>query len=139
MFIDKYIEKYNLSDKIYKELYDTKNINKEQLMGLIPIGYTNRTYRIYLKQNLRDDTEVGFTNYQEAKIFIKLLDLDMMHRTLIHELTHAWMFENGHNQAERSFNHEDVCEINACIFDFIYDALDIFYDNFFKNKREETN
>lgn len=124
-----FLDNFNIPDDIVEKLYSTKNVCSEKLICSTIIGYTGRTYRIYVRSELDDTKEVGYTNYQEAKIFIKFLDLNMVHKTLVHELTHAWMFENGHNQSEREFNNEDVCEICANSYDFIYDTLKCFYSN----------
>lgn len=124
---------YDLPDNLLKEFYSTKNNTSEKFVCSTMIGYCGRVYRIYIKTELDDKSEVGFTDYQQAKIYLKFLDMNIVTKTLIHELTHAWMFENGHNQSERTFNHEDVCEICACSYEFIYDTLKQFYENLFNS------
>lgn len=47
-----------------------------------------------------------------------------MVKTLKHELTHVWLYEYGHNQDEKEFNNEDVCEIVASSNDFINEAIE---------------
>lgn len=47
-----------------------------------------------------------------------------MIKTLKHELTHVWLYEYEHNQDEKEFNNEDVCEIVACSNDFINEVVE---------------
>lgn len=60
----------------------------------------------------------GITIYSENIIYINQ-DTANKTRTLKHELVHVWLWEYGHNQEEKIFNNEDVCEIVACSNDFI--------------------
>ena len=46
-----------------------------------------------------------------------------MIKTLKHELTHVWLYEYGHNQDEKEFNNEDVCEIVASSNNFINEVI----------------
>lgn len=62
----------------------------------------------------------GLTNYRELTIYINKETKDKK-KTLYHELTHCLMYEYGHNQSEKEFNCEDVCEISACTHDIIHD------------------
>ena len=66
---------------------------------------------------------IGLTVYTEQTIYL-VEHQPNKSRTLKHELTHVWLYENGHNQHEKEFNHEDICEIVACITDFIQEAVD---------------
>ena len=45
-------------------------------------------------------------------------------KTLKHELTHVWLYEYGHNQHEKEFNFEDICEIVASSNDFINEIIE---------------
>ena len=45
-------------------------------------------------------------------------------KTLKHELTHVWLYEYGHNQSEKEFNNENVCEIVASSNDFINEIVE---------------
>ena len=130
MILDEINEVQNIS-----ELMSTKNNKCEKLVCSFGAGYTERTYRIYIKSELDDKENVGYTDYQEAKIYLKFLDMQIVHKTLIHELTHVWLYENGHNQSEKQFNNEDVCEVLANSYDFIYDVLQLFYSELFKNQK----
>lgn len=60
----------------------------------------------------------GITIYSENTIYINETSPEK-ERTLKHELTHVWLYMYGHNQQDKEFNYEDVCEIVACSNDFI--------------------
>ncbi len=60
----------------------------------------------------------GFTCYSEDTIYINKTSPEK-ERTLKHELTHCWLYMFGHNQDEKQFNNEDICEIVASSNDFI--------------------
>lgn len=79
----------------------------------------NTEYEIIEKEKLENEEDVGLTDYQNKQVLLKKLDKDFMIKTLKHELAHVWMYEYGHNQTEKEFNCEDVCEIVACSNDFI--------------------
>ena len=83
----------------------------------------NTEYEIIEKEQLKNEEDVGYTNYQEKQIVLKKLDKSFMIRTLKHELTHVWLFEYGHNQDEKEFNYEDVCEIVASSNEFINEVV----------------
>lgn len=85
----------------------------------------NTEYEIKEVACIEDEIEtVGLTRYQEKIIYLKKLDKDFMIRTLKHELTHVWLYEYGHNQDEKEFNNEDVCEIVACSNGFINEVVE---------------
>lgn len=84
----------------------------------------NTEYEIKEVDCIEDDVStVGLTRYQERVVLLKTLDKDFMIKTLKHELTHVWLYEYGHNQSEKQFNNEDVCEIVACSNDFINEVV----------------
>lgn len=66
---------------------------------------------------------LGLTFYKEHKIWIaKELCEDEKIRTLKHELTHCYIWENGFYNVD--FNNEElVCDFVASIFDFINNVL----------------
>ena len=66
----------------------------------------------------KNDYTLGLTIYSKQEIWLVENQVNML-KTLIHELTHVWLFEYGHNAQEREFNHEDVCEIVASSNNFI--------------------
>lgn len=67
---------------------------------------------------------VGQARYQEKKILLKKLGKDIMIKTLKHELAHVWMWEYGHNQDNKEFDCEDVCEIVVCSNNFINEVVE---------------
>jgi Zn-dependent peptidase ImmA (M78 family) len=66
----------------------------------------------------KNDYTLGLTIYSKQEVWLVENQVNMI-KTLIHELTHVWLFEYGHNAQEREFNHEDVCEIVASSNNFI--------------------
>lgn len=84
----------------------------------------NTEYEIIEKERLENEEDVGLTDYQNKQVLLKKLDRDFMIKTLKHELTHVWLYEYGHNQEEKEFNSEDVCEIVACSNDFINEVVE---------------
>ncbi|MCI8482227.1 MAG: hypothetical protein HFJ27_04000 [Clostridia bacterium] len=65
----------------------------------------------------------GITIYSENTICLNKDSKDMI-KNLKHELIHAWLYEYGHNQDEKEFNNEDVCEIVASSNDFINEVIE---------------
>jgi len=50
-------------------------------------------------------------------------------KTLKHELSNVWLYEYGHNQEEKEFNCEDICEIVASSNDFINEIVERYTEN----------
>ena len=71
-----------------------------------------------------DEYVQGITIYSRQTIYIDS-EIANKRKTLIHELTHVWLDEFGHNQSAKEFNNEDVCEIVASIHDCINWALEV--------------
>ena len=69
----------------------------------------------------------GYTCYSKNIIFINRTSKEK-ERTLKHELTHVWLYMYGHNQDERHFNNEDVCEIVASSNDFINSIVKAYFN-----------
>lgn len=65
---------------------------------------------------------LGVTIYKTQEILLLENQANLI-KTLKHELAHVWLFEYGHNQDEKQFNCEDVCEIVASSNDFINDIV----------------
>jgi hypothetical protein len=67
---------------------------------------------------------LGLTFYKEHKIWIaKELCEDEKIRTLKHELTHCYIWENGFYNVD--FNNEElVCDFVASIYNFINDVIE---------------
>lgn len=67
-------------------------------------------YKLLEKENLELENTIGLCKYVEKEIHIKkLLNNKLKKATLIHELTHAFMFENAHTR--ESFTQEDICDL----------------------------
>lgn len=66
----------------------------------------------------KNDYTLGLTIYSKQEVWLVENQVNML-KTLIHELTHVWLYEYGHNAQEKEFNHEDVCEIVASSNNFI--------------------
>lgn len=75
------------------------------------IKINNESWKI-IEKTYDDVTCAGNCDYNNQIIELSTNQTkSMKKRTLIHELTHLFMWEYGHNQQDRSFTHEDVCEI----------------------------
>jgi Zn-dependent peptidase ImmA (M78 family) len=81
-------------------------------------------YEIVEKEYLENEEDIGLTDYQKQRILLKKLDKEIMIKTLKHELMHVWMYEYGHNQSDRNFTNEDVCEIVACSNNFVNEVVE---------------
>ena len=86
------------------------------------IKYISRDEMIKIMNDDKEHYTQGATIYSEQTIYIDR-DIANIKRTLIHELTHAWMDAYGHNQHNKEFNNEDVCEIISSIYEFIKESL----------------
>lgn len=75
-----------------------------------------------INNEMKNDYTLGVTIYKTQTIML-LKDQANMIKTLKHELTHVWLYEYGHNQHEKEFNMEDVCEIVASSNDFINEVV----------------
>ena len=66
---------------------------------------------------------LGLTFYKEHKIWLaEELCKDELKRTLKHELTHCYIWENGFYNVD--FNNEEmICDFVASIYDFIENIL----------------
>ena len=85
----------------------------------------SNTYKLVIVEEM-EDGYLGLTHYHENKVALKRRDLSIMLRTLKHELTHVWLWEYGHNQHDRQFTNEDVCEIVASSNNFINSIVKTF-------------
>lgn len=67
---------------------------------------------------------LGLTFYKEHKIWVaKELCEDEKRRTLKHELTHCYIWENGFYNVD--FNNEElICDFVSGIYDFINETLE---------------
>lgn len=87
---------------------------------------SNAEMNIMYSSDLKETFIHGITRYDELVIYINQLAPDKR-KTLYHELTHCFMYEFGHNQQEKEYNNEDVCEINACSHDIIHAIVEDYF------------
>lgn len=100
----------------------------------------NTEYEIKEVTCIEDEAEtVGLTRYQERIIYLKRLEKDFMIKTLKHELTHVWLYEYAHNQEEKEFNCEDVCEIVASSNEFVNEVVEEYKKEVSSNKKWQEN
>lgn len=71
-----------------------------------------------INNEMKQDGTLGVTIYKTQEILL-LEDQANTIKTLMHELMHVWLYEYGHNQEEKKFDCEDICEIVASSNDFI--------------------
>ena len=65
-----------------------------------------------------DEYVQGYTEYSTQTMYI-CDEVENLKRVIIHELTHAWQDAYGHNQFNKQYDCEDVCEIVASIYNFL--------------------
>lgn len=78
-----------------------------------------------IEQN-EDDFIHGTTRYSENIIYLNK-ETPNIKKTLYHELMHCFMYEYGHNQWNKKFNNEDVCEISASSHDIIHNIVEEYF------------
>lgn len=83
---------------------------------------SNAEMNILCGSDMRETFTHGTTQYSELIIYINE-DAPDKKRTLYHELMHSFLYEYGHNQHQKEFNFEDVCEISACSHDIIHEIV----------------
>ena len=55
-------------------------------------------------------TYLGLTNFLKQEIILRTgMSKALLYETLVHELTHAFIFSYGYSNNE-TFNHEQICE-----------------------------
>lgn len=79
-------------------------------------------HKIQEKFGIEGEYLHGITIYSKNTIYLNK-ESPEMERTLKHELMHVWLYIYGHNQDEKQFNNEDVCEIVASSNDFINEIV----------------
>lgn len=87
---------------------------------------SNAEMNILCGSDLRETFTHGSTQYSELVIYLNELAPDKR-KTLYHELTHCFMYEYEHNQHQKEFNNEDVCEISACSHDIIHQIVEKYF------------
>lgn len=78
-----------------------------------------------INNETKTDCTLGVTIYKTQEIWLLKEQANVI-KTLKHELMHVWMYEYGHNQHEKEFNFEDVCEIVASSNDFINEVVEMY-------------
>ena len=76
-----------------------------------------------INNEMKNDYTLGVTIYKTQEILLLENQANII-KTLKHELIHVWLYEFGHNQQEKEFSHEDICEIVACSNDFINEIVE---------------
>ena len=71
-----------------------------------------------INNEMKNDYTLGVTIYKTQEILLLENQANII-KTLKHELAHVWLYEFGHNQQEKEFSYEDICEIVASSNDFI--------------------
>jgi CRISPR/Cas system-associated endonuclease Cas3-HD len=101
---------------------------------MIKIKINNRNWKVRFvkgtdKNLCAEDNEIvcGITNYGKATIYInKEIEKDVMLDTIVHELTHAYLFVYGFGQVE-NFTEENVCDVfGAFAIDLTKQAIEIY-------------
>lgn len=87
---------------------------------------SNADMNMIENSDLKETFTHGTTQYSENTIYINA-DCPCKRKTLIHELTHCFMYEYGHNQWNKHFNNEDVCEISASSHDTIHKIVEDYF------------
>lgn len=75
-----------------------------------------------INNEMKQENILGLTIYKTQEILLLENQANII-KTLKHELTHVWLAEYGHNQEEKEFNCEDICEIVASSNDFINEIV----------------
>ena len=81
-----------------------------------------------MNNEMKQDGTLGVTIYKTQEVLLLEKQANIV-KTLKHELSHVWMYEYGHNQEEKEFNCEDVCEIVASSNDFINEVVSRYRGN----------
>ncbi|MCI8618338.1 MAG: hypothetical protein HFJ60_08950 [Clostridia bacterium] len=76
-----------------------------------------------INNEVKQDEILGLTIYKTQEILLLKSQSNII-KTLKHELMHVWLYEYGHNQQEKEFNCEDICEIVASSNEFINEVVE---------------
>jgi len=88
----------------------------------------NAEMNIIVSSDKRETFTHGTTQYDCNTIYINE-ETPNKRKTLYHELMHLYMYEYGHNQWNKEFNNEDVCEISASSHDFIHNIVEEYFNS----------
>lgn len=81
----------------------------------------------FLKLDDPDLVNAGITDYHDLKIYIdQSLSDDMIQRTIIHELTHAFIFSYGYSDM---MNEEEICKFIESHLISLYNLLEYMKTN----------
>ena len=86
----------------------------------------NAEMNIMCGSDKRETFTHGSTQYSDQVIYLNN-EAPNKRKTLYHELTHCFMYEYGHNQHQKEYNNEDVCEICACSHDIIHKIVEDYF------------
>lgn len=86
----------------------------------------NCEMNIICNSNKRETFTHGITQYDIMTIYIND-DTRNKRTTLYHELCHCFLYEYGHNQWNKEFNYEDICEIVASSHDIIHKIVEDYF------------
>ena len=86
----------------------------------------NAEMNIMCGSDKRETFTHGSTQYSDQVIYLNS-ETPNKRKTLCHELTHCFMYEYGHNQQEKEYNNEDVCEICACSHNIIHEIVEDYF------------
>lgn len=91
-----------------------------------------RKYRIVFEP-LESADLLGECNYELAKITIsKNLDKQLSYSTIVHELTHAYLFECG--IYDKEYSNENVCNFFGAYGKDIMASAELIYNHYQGNK-----
>ena len=86
----------------------------------------NAEINVIVPSNKIDSFVHGITKYDDQTIYINEEGKGLK-KTLYHELCHCFMYEYGHNQSNKQFDCEDVCEILSSSYDIITKIVEDYY------------
>lgn len=88
-----------------------------------------------MNNEMKNNYTLGVTIYKTQEVLLLKNQANII-KTLKHELTHVWLYEFGHNQQEKEFNCEDICEIVASSNNFINETIEKFKEEFYGKKMD---
>jgi hypothetical protein len=92
-----------------------------------------RKYTVVFEPLERTDL-LGECNYESAKITIsKNLDKPLLYSTIVHELTHAYLFEYG--LYDKKYSNENVCNFFGAYGKEIMASAELVYNHYQGNRR----
>lgn len=99
---------------------------------LFSFPINSKFYTVYEVDRIKGKkTYVGETDYIDRTVKIESGSAKQMRLTLIHELMHIWLYENGHiKQDNGCFSYEDLCEYTALAYNFISEVMNFFDKEF---------